>query len=180
MGTPFDRERLLRRARERLARRGPVEGKELAEYRHAVDYISIIGLEKLVGWLSKRGFILEFSNGISVYDPAHKKITLTAKSSLEHQLYSLLHECGHLLIDKSGKAMRMYTNGYPKIDYEVGGRDVLHKVDVIGEEYEAWNKGLGLAVRLGIYVRRDEFDRLKARSISSYFRWALKRGRVKD
>lgn len=145
----------------------------------AMDYAAVDGIEKISEWLDKRGFALEFAKRAGAYFDVSKKIvTVSSHQQVQKQLHLLLHECGHIII--SGSGINKYPNGYRKIDEARDGRDELHKMDVIAEEFDAWHKGKCLASRLGVVFDHDEYDRTRATCIKTYMKWALRKGRVKD
>jgi hypothetical protein len=177
----FSREVWLERARTRLVRLTETD-QIAAERQWAVDYAAIKGLERVIEWLAERNILVDFIRTDSGrFLPSINRIEISAKGSIESQLYILLHECGHYMIEQSATTrQQFFPNGYLRIQEEVKGRNLIHKVDVIAEEFEAWNRGLKLAHRLKIYLDREQFDKVKARSLQTYFRWAMRRGRVLD
>lgn len=174
----FDRSKWLRRARNKLARRG-----EAGEPEHARDYIAIDGLERAVAWAKNNEITVDFikiSSGR--FHSASRRVEISSHLQPEIQLHTLLHELGHFLIGNEGDAAveYKYPNGYRRIEQDMPGRGVLHKIDVVAEEYEAWALGRLLAEKTGITIDREAYDKTRARYLQSYFRWALKRGRVSD
>ena len=178
----FDRARWLKRIRSKLARRGEVHKVE-ALVSHARNYAAIDGLEKVTAWAKKKHITVEFIRvSVGRFHSQSRRVEISTHLQPEVQLHTLLHELGHFLIEDLGPEVVAYRfpNGYRKIDNQEPGRDILHKVDVLAEEFEAWERGRELAKKLNIDVDRDAFDRDRARYLQTYFRWALKRGRVSD
>ena len=62
--------------------------------------------------------------------------------------------------------------GYEHYDDKKKNKTVRHKIDVLSEEIEAWNRGYSLALRLNLNLNKDKFDREKASAIKTYAFWA--------
>lgn len=178
---PFDRAKWLERARRRLAAaRG---GKEAALATHARDYASIDGIQRVVAWAAGRKIDVVFTKvQAGRFHPETRRVDVSAHAPPETQLYVMLHELGHFLVGEEGDGYQAdaYPNGYRKVAEDVPGRGRLHKVDVVAEEFEAWRRGLVLAQELGVPIDRLRYDEVRAEYLVSYFKWALRRGRVSD
>ena len=108
-----------------------------------------------------------------LYNNEEKTIYINSRQSIEKQLYILLHECGHLLIDdRSETTEHRFKNGYYANDASVKRR-FIHRCTILEEEFEAWHRGRKLAIKLGIKVNDDSFSDLKAKFLKSYMKWAL-------
>lgn len=177
----FDKSEALRRARIRLARRGAVSREE-AEAAHAREFLAIEWIEKVVCWAKKQGVAVDVHPRIDVgrYHSDSRRVEISSRFGPEKQLVVLLHELGHYLIEVGGRASERFPHGYSRIEEGHPGRDALHKIDVIAEEFEAWHRGWKLSQRLRISVEREYYDTIRAEYLKSYFRWAMKRGRVSD
>ena len=178
---PFDRSEWLRRARVRLARRAAVS-RPAAEEQHAAEYAAILGLEAVVGWAKGRGLSVDFHPKVEAgrYGAEARRVEVSSRITPQKQLVIALHELGHYLIQVSGRAADLFPHGYNRIDEGNPSRDALHKVDVVAEEFDAWRRGWNLARRLGAPIDREYFDTVRSEYLKSYFRWALRRGRVRD
>lgn len=177
----FDKSEALRRARIRLARRGAVSREE-AEAAHAREYLAIDNMERVVKWAKSRGLSVDVHPKIDVgrYHSESRRVEISSRFGPEKQLVVMLHEIGHYLIEMGGRAAEQFPHGYNRIDEGHPSRDVLHKIDVVAEEFEAWRRGWKLAERLQIPIDREYYDTIRAEYLKSYFRWAMKRGRVAD
>ena len=175
----FSMEVWLRRVRNKLARRLPLD-PEGAKLQYTKDHAAVLSLARVVEWAGSKGISVHFSrvNG-GTYHERMKRIDVSSKGDPETQLCTLLHECGHYLIYRSG-GKHKFPNGYARIDEGIESRDALHKIDVIAEEYEAWHRALDLAKRLNILLDKQRFDEIRASYLKTYFRWALRRGRVSN
>jgi hypothetical protein len=127
---------------------------------------AICALER---WAYTRGYCIDFSyNGDDSVDKIAKIISINTTRSLETQLYTLLHECGHILIYGSDKVVNVeeVTDYYSE-------KSNIHRVFRVIEEVEAWKRGLSLANRLGIKVDKEKWNRDAARALKQYMKWCL-------
>ena len=109
-------------------------------------------------------------------DFEHKTIYINSANWAECRYYTLLHECGHLLIDNTSESFERYVP-CPRYAYSTDGRTTktdAYKVSLIAEEIDAWKRGLRLADRLGLPVNRKKFDAEMARSVMSYIEEAAR------
>ncbi len=170
----FDHELWRNRARDRMeraTRRYPWRAKKL-ESQYAKELVAITGLSKLIDWCNERSLVVGFTRGINggTYDPETNLIEVVGNARPETQLHFLLHECGHYLVDKCGD--RRVRRAKAAIE---GARSLVGKVDIINEEFEAWNRGRKLASRIHISINNTNFEIQRAKALSSYFYWATGR-----
>ena len=146
-----------------------------ATLRWSEDVRYATGLRSVVGWCDARGLKVTFSRkGGGIYYPVRKEICISSQASPKTQLYLLLHECGHHLINPDNKFGR-YSKGYDSSDPEVT-KTVHHRLDVLEEEFEAWHRGWKLACRLKVMEpeEKEEYDKLRIKMLKSYLLWATK------
>jgi len=120
-------------------------------------------------WAYTKGYCVDFSrDGDDSVDQESKIISINTTRSLETQLYTLLHECGHILIYGSDKVtnVKEVTDNYNE-------KSNMYRVFTVIEEVEAWKRGLSLANRLGIPVDKDKWNRDVARALKIYMQWCL-------
>lgn len=127
-------------------------------------------LKKIEEWLNKKGFSLVLmGNTFDWMDFYNKDVYISTRQSKENQLYGLLHECGHILIQSSPK----YENHYPVINKTNKNKNLRltnnFKLETLKEEIEAWDRGKKLAKRLGIKINEEKFDKLSVECLKSYF-----------
>lgn len=148
-----------------LARKGKHNGS-------SVESISIV-----IEWCEKKGIEVEFRKvKSSSYDPGEKKIVISGRACSESQLYWLLHECGHHLVDTCLSPRRhkaRFSQGYSNTK-RGAARRTRHRVEVLDEELEAWYRGTILAERLNIKVNEERFHSFKANAIVTYAKWLLR------
>lgn len=138
------------------------------------------GMCRLITWLEKKGWSMDidYCNRDELI-PASKHISINGRQGVEKQLYSFLHECGHLLVqqnwDKYEKAYpataKMYHYFSTNKQLE---RTAKYKVDCISEEIEAWKRGKSLADRIGIYINEEKYNAFLSECVYSYIQWAAK------
>lgn len=120
-------------------------------------------------WADGRGYYIDFSKrGGDDVDFQSKIISINTTRSLETQLHTLLHECGHILSYKNGGVLN--TRG---VTDRFGSKTRIHRVFTVIEEVEAWKRGFSLAGRLEIPVDQDKWDRDVARALKKYMQWCL-------
>lgn len=139
------------------------------------EIATINGLKAVIEWCNFKRIEVLFTNRKcgGGYVGENKVIYVNSKQSLEKQLFVLLHECGHLLIDNNAdNAEFRFKYGYPASDPNVK-RKFVHRCTVIEEEFEAWHRGRKLATKLGIEIDDEKFSITKAYMLKSYMKWAL-------
>ena len=133
------------------------------------------GLDKLIEWSTKKGFSIDFDYcGHDEFRSTEKAISINTRQSRENQLYALLHECGHLILQNNDD---LYNAKYPssaKMAYCTNNKRLesspKYKVDVMAEEIDAWRKGKDLAKRLGVYVDEDNYYSISTKCLYTYIK----------
>ena len=134
------------------------------------------GIEELIDWTDKKGYSIDFDYCVrDEFHPADKIITISLRQGSENRLYSLLHECGHLILNNNEA---LYAKKYPssmKMAYCNNSnkrleRSPKYKVDVLTEEIDAWRKGKELANRLEIYIDEDNYYSIMAKCVYTYIK----------
>ena len=138
------------------------------------------GIGRLIDWLQKRHWTIDidYCNQDEV-QPGNKQVTINSRQGIEKQLYSLLHECGHILVQQNWER---YEKNYPAVAkmncYATVNRQLekssKYKVDILSEEIEAWRRGKSLAGRLGVFIDEEKYNNLASECIYSYIQWATK------
>ena len=126
-------------------------------------------IDQVTYWASDKNYIVLFEkDGDDSVDCCSKIISIKSTNILETQLYVLLHECGHVLIDEN-KSVFDFKGVYCSF----GEKSKTHKAFRIIEEVEAWKRGRVLADRLGIYINEDKWNGAVSRAIYKYMQWAI-------
>lgn len=121
-------------------------------------------IERVEGWLRDRGWLLNRFPGLTTntqFGP--NVINLNSKTSLETQLFSLLHECGHVAL------------GYPETSKFVNAKKrtkytLWHRVARAANEVRAWDKGLEIARESNVRVHKGRYERYQAQWLLTYFK----------
>lgn len=124
---------------------------------------AISGIHVVVEWCKARSLAVEFkSNGIGEYVPP-RLITANYRVKPETQLYTLLHEIGHYQIAMCGSDRF-------KSESQTGTASA--KIDVLSEEYEAWDRGWKLGQYLELELDSKSFNTYRVKCLRSYVKWA--------
>lgn len=170
MGATFNEEVWRQRAWGRYTR-SQLSGRPQMAGQWARDLIAISDLNKLINWCGTRGLQVVFSKRANgVYDSESKTITISCQTFPQKQLGFLLHECGHHLIGMKEQNDR-FGMGYPKGEDPSVAKLLTHKIAILEEECEAWERGRRLAKRLKLSLVWEEFDALRIECLKSYVLW---------
>ena len=125
-------------------------------------------LNKLNGWLSNRGWTIRYKQRCKDevwFDT--KLMTISRSATPEHQIFTILHECGHIIAGGKRAVIELtYASAAKK-------KTDWYKILRVMNEVRAWDAGERLAVRLGIYIDRDKYAAYRARYLKKYMRWAV-------
>lgn len=141
---------------------------------------ALICLEKLTGWLKRKGYKIDFSHNNEdqiVFED--KIIYISTRTNYECRVYSLLHECGHLIEYNGGHSK--YFKRYPTAKRIMSdARSQYSKegiVETLEEEINAWRQGMKLYKRLGLNISDQKYNAYAAKYLLQYIDWAAQRGR---
>lgn len=135
-------------------------------------------LNSLVVWAEDRGYFVHFEkNGDNCMCSMSKIIEINSSAPLRHQVYCLLHECGHVAIAENGsfwayEKRPRYHYGKPPSEEQDKKAKEIYRVYTVIEEAEAWKRGYNLAHRLGIPVEKDEWEEEMLDALGKYIDWA--------
>jgi len=129
----------------------------------------------ITAWAATKGYKVFGKWEIDAFYDKDKEIvySLSTKNP-KHQMYSLLHECGHALAFES----KGYKDRFPTMakrrfkTAKVNPRTNTFKVESILEEHDAWNRGLALSQRLGININKEDYNNYASRYVMTYVRRA--------
>lgn len=121
----------------------------------------------LILWIEKKGYDVFFEeDGDDCIDGEYKIIEINSSESLDHQLVSLLHECGHALIyENSPNKNFLQKKAHQYNTSRFRSYSVL-------EEIEAWNRAENLMKRLDIKIPLNYWESEKMLSLERYIKWA--------
>ena len=135
--------------------------------------VFVLGLETVCEWVAKKNYSVVFDYCVQdEFSSADNCISVNTRQNIENQLYTLLHECGHLILHNNEN---LYNKNYPSsakmacysrnIRLE---RSPKYKVDVLSEEIDAWRKGKDLANRLDVYIDEEKYYSMMTKCVYSY------------
>ena len=96
-----------------------------------------------------------------------KTIYIDSRQHAENRFYTLLHECGHLLISQTAS---QFAKDYPLYAFACDNRrskSKAYQVSLVAEEIEAWKRGRRLAKRFGLEVNDEKFNHIMI--LSKYY-----------
>lgn len=127
-------------------------------------------LNKIEKWLLEKGYSLKWSNTDQV-DYESQTVEICSKLSAKNKLYSLLHECGHIILSNK----RTYNKVFKAVNKaNFDGRVMksdIYKYQQLREEMEAWENGYKLANKLKIRVDKDDYDIYAAKNFKTYIKF---------
>lgn len=127
-------------------------------------------ISKIESWLDKKGFVLCKSNKKTIEDEVdfeRRVVFLSQRSKPEHQLYSLLHECGHVVIRKRKDYKTRFKESL-YIAEECKMPTIRSSIEEIEEEILAWREGEYLAKKLSIDLDSDLYYKYGTKWVMTY------------
>ena len=120
-------------------------------------------------WLLRNYKItVEFAcNAEDEYDSEKKIILINSKTNLKSQLNTLLHEAGHAILRAD---IRKYKKQFPSYNCVRASKD--SKMDILREEFLAWEEGLKLAQKLKIKLDLEKYNGHMRKALWGYVYWA--------
>jgi len=138
------------------------------------DTIAIKAMSTVLAWCKTRNVRVMFCD-IPNGEYANNLILISIKARAARQFNYLLHEIGHHLIDSSrANKIKKFPLGYAKSNDTRACKTFGHRIDVVGEELEAWYRGGRLASKLKVSFDRKFFDDDRINAMRTYFKWCLR------
>ena len=128
-------------------------------------------LNKIEEWLAGKGYRLIKGKERHVVDSVDfetKVVFLGTRAVEENQVYSILHECGHIVnrtkesFAKKYKVLKEAETNIKKI------KSIRYLVEEIEEETEAWRNGEVLANKLDIELDSDKYYTYASKFLMGY------------
>lgn len=124
-------------------------------------------LKKISKWLENYNYSIYWGDEDCVL-PSLSKIYITPG---KYELYSLLHECGHVKIFSK----QNYTKRFGVIEKAEDNGNLkktnIYKYQKMMEEIEAWEKGWRISKKLGIKINKKEYFKEAAKWVGTYRRF---------
>lgn len=121
-------------------------------------------------WLDKKGFVLCKSNKRTIQDEVdfeRKVVFLSLRSSPINQLYSVLHECGHIVV-RGKKTYKQDFREHINVAEGEGKVTITSTVQEVEEEILAWREGAALAKKLSICIDREKYYKYGYKWVMGY------------
>ena len=171
MARQFDYVRWVESVR---CRRGVTESSsDRVKTKFELDVTYIDKLMRLIEWCATNKLTVKFiSNDVGHYDASTNTVSLSHRTLPETQLYTLLHELGHYLIETQDD--EWYNERYVKGWKTTPSDDVSfhYKIDTLAEEFDAWYNGLLLAKRLSLDINVERFFAMRNTCLKTYVKIA--------
>lgn len=122
--------------------------------------------KKIAKWAGKKGYTVKSANSDYV-DYDKKEIGLCENQN--SLIYSFLHECGHVIIEKRDTYHIDFKSVHRAENIDGRhSRSNLYKYKKLREEMEAWEEGYKLAKKLKIRIKKDDYDVYAAKYFMTY------------
>ena len=125
---------------------------------------------KVIDWIERKGY--SFKEGEEdLFDPTEKVITIKKKLSEQNKLFTLLHECGHFIVQKNPIEYRRRYKVQHSVNSGQKKKSTRWRIEYLKEEYEAWDKGFGLSKSLTLNINEDKYFNYASKCLKSYCQW---------
>jgi hypothetical protein len=129
--------------------------------------------QKITKWLKQYDIIL-IPGKTDEFHPHDKAITYSRRSKCKKkQIYSILHECGHHLIQDADDYEVKHKTQVEAINDGRKKRSLRWRIDYLKEEFRAWEVGKEIAEELDIEIDEKKYDDHAAFCLKSYCHWVL-------
>jgi NOL1/NOP2/fmu family ribosome biogenesis protein len=127
-------------------------------------------LSAIEHWLDKKGFVVCKSNKKRIEDEVdfeRKVVFLSLRSKPLYQFYSILHECGHIVLRNKKDYKKRFKNS---VAVQNGDKceTLMSSIEVIEEEILAWREGENLALSMSLELNSDHYYRYASRWLMGY------------
>lgn len=136
-------------------------------------------IDQLSDWIYNKKYKLVFkTDEDDCVDFNTKTVHINSRLHPENRYYTMLHECGHILINSESSRFEKEMPMYARSDDGRNARSKAYRVSTIAEEIEAWKRGRRLAARLNHEVNDIKYDKQITENVMSYIEWAAEGGGV--
>lgn len=143
----------------------------LTSYNNLLKYCEKYGIEVIE--CANKTSELEFEPSKSL-ELSEIKITINSNNSNEIKTYALLHELGHILLMNDKKYKRRFSKKIREMDIDekdTSPRSHIHRLEIIQEELDAWERGIMLAEKLQILINKRNIKKYKTKCLVCYIRF---------
>ena len=126
-------------------------------------------LESVYNWYGSQGIELELGE-LPCIDLLNKKVVLDGMLDNQQLLFAALHEAGHFMVNDASDWHDKYPVRQEVRDGITDNDDLFSGIELLHEEYEAWEEGRKLGIELGIgnLGSDDDWIQRKANALVSY------------
>lgn len=126
-------------------------------------------IKRLVDWLSKQGYSFRFSISDQV-DWEASTVTVYPNPNQEYLLYTLLHECGHVVVGNYDSYKKEFKSITIADQDSRHCKSNIYRYKKLKEEMDAWEEGKLLAKKLKIRINKDKYDKYASKWFMTYVR----------
>ena len=135
--------------------------------------------DEICGWLDTKGYqVRSYTDATDCVSFTGKTVFINSRNHPETKYYTLLHECGHVLISNDSARFEKDMPMYARSEDGRHVRSKAYRVSTVAEELEAWKRGRRLATRFAHVVDADKYDKQITDNVMSYIEWAANGGGV--
>jgi len=125
--------------------------------------------KEVESWLTHKGYkISQYTDAEDSIQWGNKTVYINSRNHPETRYYTLLHECGHLLISQTARQWSKDVPMYASVEDARVERSKAYRVSLVAEEIEAWKRGRRLAKKLNHYIDNDKYDKQITENVFSY------------
>ena len=126
-------------------------------------------IEKVLSWYGSNDIEVDFASDPRI-DLLNRKVTIDMWQTNDEILFTALHEAGHFIVNQDPDWKNKYPVRQEVRDGITEGSDIFSEVELLHEEYEAWEAGRRLGIELGFgnLGESDSWIERKAQAILSY------------
>ena len=124
-------------------------------------------------WLNSKGYEVVLETDVDdkiVWDT--KQVFINSRNHPETRYYTLLHECGHLLISQGAKQWSKDVPMYASVEDLRVEKSKAYRVSLVAEEIEAWKRGRRLGKRFKHFINDEKYDKQITECVFGYIELA--------
>ena len=124
---------------------------------------------EIEAWLNSKGYeVTQETDAEDSIEWNPKRVLINSRNHPETRYYTLLHECGHLLVAQGAKQWAKDLPMYAYVQDARVERSKAYRVSLVAEEIEAWKRGRRLGKRYNHIINHDKYDKLITQCVYSY------------
>ena len=133
----------------------------------------IFQFAEIENWLNSKGYeVVLKTDAEDSIQWNEKRVYINSRSHPETRYYTLLHECGHLLISQGAKQWAKDVPMYASVEDLRVEKSKAYRVSLVAEEIEAWKRGRRLGKRFDHYINDEKYDKQITECVFGYIELA--------